>query len=104
MFGNLLNQTCSILRPSRPDGWGGGTSYEVIATGVPCRLQPASGREWLDGAVRGEATHRLFLPSGVDVTDKNVVEVGGKRYQVLPPVSDAGGAGHHLELSLKEYT
>lgn len=102
MFGNLLNRTCSILRPSRSDGWGGGTSYETIATGVPCRLQPASGREWLDGAVRGEATHRLFLGKGVSVRASDIVDINGTRYDVVPPVADAGGQGHHLELALKE--
>ena len=102
MFKDLLNQTCSILRPSRSDGWGGGTMYETIATGVPCRLQPASGREWLDGAVRGEATHRLFLKEGVDVRSSDIIEICGRRYDVLPPVADAGGQGHHIELALKE--
>ncbi|MDD7202434.1 MAG: hypothetical protein SPF89_11225 [Sphaerochaetaceae bacterium] len=102
MFKDLLNQTCSILRPSRSDGWGGGTSYEAIASGVPCRMQPASGREWLDGAVRGEATHRLFLKEGVDVRSSDIIEICGIRYEVLLPVADAGGQGHHIELALKE--
>lgn len=102
MFKDMLNQTCSILRPSRPDGWGGGTSYETIATGVPCRLQPESGREWLDGAVRGEATHRLFLERGAGVRSSDIIDINGIRYDVLPPVADAGGQGHHIELALKE--
>lgn len=102
MFKDLLNQTCSILRPSKSDGWGDKASYEAIATGVPCLLQPASGREWLDGAVRGEATHRLFLGKGVSVRAFDIIDINGIRYDVVPPVADAGGQGHHLELALKE--
>lgn len=102
MFKDLLNQTCSILRPRRSDAWADEGTAEEVAGNVPCRLQPASGREWLDGAVRGEATHRLFLKEGVDVRSSDIIEICGIRYEVLPPVADAGGQGHHIELALKE--
>lgn len=98
----LLDKKCSILRPRRSDAWADEGTAEEVAGNVPCRLQPASGREWSDGSVRGQATHVLFLPWGTDVRASDVVGIGNRRFEILPPVGDAGGQGHHLELSLKE--
>jgi|GEM_PF-2983745 hypothetical protein len=101
-FEGLLNTTCSILRPSRSDAWGGKASYDVVASGVPCRIQPVGGNEWRDGMVRGDATHRLFLKRGAGVRSSDIIDINGIRYDVVPPVADAGGQGHHIELALKE--
>lgn len=97
------NRTCDIHRPIPADGnWGSVPGVEVTA-GVPCRIQVASGNERWDGKVRGEATHRVFMPMA-DLRSSDWLVIDGVRYDIVPPVNDAGGGmGHHLEVDVKEY-
>lgn len=97
------NKTCSIHRPTPSDGSWGSSGSEQVIPNIPCRIQVASGNERWEGKVRGEATHRVFLPV-VEIRSSDWLEIDGVRYDVVPPINDAGGGiGHHLELSVKEY-
>jgi hypothetical protein len=104
MIYELFNRSASVYRPEPDAGaWGAVRSLKLVGSGIPCRIRPASGREWSAGKVRDEVTHKAYFPIGTDLLAKDVVEIGGVRYEVVPPVGDAAGAGHHLETWLKEY-
>ncbi len=99
----LYNRICEIHRPVPADGgWGSRSRTDVEAT-VPCRIQVAGGTERWDGKVRGEATHRVFMPP-FDLRSSDHLVIDGVRYDIVPPVNDAGGGmGHHLEVDVREY-
>jgi len=102
-FANLLNTTCSIktVTQSRDAAYGVTKTEAVRYTGVPCRLDGASGGEYRgDNRITSKATHKLFMRTGYNVNVKDVVVCGGKSYEVLL-VIDAGGHGHHVELALE---
>lgn len=101
---SLFNNSATVLIYTPADGsWGSADSY-TAGSGVPCRLRALSGSEYRDGKVRGEATHKVYLPSGTAVTTADRISIDGKIYDIIPPITDAGGgAGHHLEVQLKEH-
>ncbi|MFA7167435.1 MAG: hypothetical protein WC096_00890 [Sphaerochaetaceae bacterium] len=97
-----LDKTARILRETAASGdWGDtGTLTQVAA--VPCRIQASSGNETADGKIRSEATHLVFMEmTGLLTTDW--LEIDGVRYDIIPPLIDAGGAGHHLQAWVKEH-
>lgn len=99
-----FNTSATILRFTPSDGsWGSSDSYEEAGT-FPCRLRSLSGSEYRDGKVRGEATHKAYLPAGIPVNTADRIRIGDVVYDIIPPVTDAGGGeGHHLEINLKEH-
>jgi len=100
-FASRLDKIANILRVIPASGSWGSVDTLGIAASVACRIQASSGREYINGRIRTEATHLVFMdPVDLFVTD--VLEIEGKRYEVVPPVSDAGGAGHHLQVWVKE--
>ena len=101
---SLFNATATILSFTPSDGsWGSADSY-TAGSGVRCRLRALPGSEYRDGKVRGEATHKVYLPWGTAVTTADRISIDGKIYDIIPPITDAGGgAGHHLEVQLKEH-
>lgn len=99
----LFNAYATVLRFRGADGLWGSLDHYTETGPFPCRIRAVSGREYVDGRVRGEATHRIYLPAGIVVGPMDRIEVLGTVYDVLPPVRDAGGGvGHHLEVDLKE--
>lgn len=96
------NRKCDIHRIIPADGSWGSKPGEQVTADIPCRIQVAGGSERWEGKIRGEATHRVYLPK-VDVRSSDWLVIDGVRYDVVPPINDAGGGiGHHLELSVKE--
>lgn len=101
---SLFNATATILSFTPSAGsWGSSDTY-TTGSSVPCRLRALSGSEYRDGKIRGEATHKVYLPAGTPVNTADRISIGGKVYDIIPPITDAGGsAGHHLEVQLKEH-
>ena len=101
-----MNDICTLLAPAEPLGGWDDSKGKYVAQGyAPCRMITTSGNPFLDGRIRGETTHVLFLITDLPVDPTWIVEVDDKRYQILPPVNDAGGRlGHHMELQLREYS
>lgn len=101
---SLFNTSATVLRFTSSDGsWGSVDSY-VEAESVPCRIRALSGNEYRDGKIRGEATHKVYLPANApfDISDR--LRINGIVYDVIPPAyNSGGGAGHHLEVCLKEH-
>ena len=100
-----MNKTATLLSP-RPvqGGWNQERiQYEEIGK-IPCRLVDLSGRKWIDGRARDDATHKLFTTSAL-INTEWLIEIDGRRYSIIPPVIDAGGGiRHHIEVLLKEYS
>jgi head-tail adaptor len=46
--------------------------------------------------------HKIFLPYGTDVTEKDRITMGLSVYEVEFVNPDAGGEGHHVEVLVKE--
>lgn len=101
---SLFNTSTTILRFTPSDGsWGSTDSYSDAGS-HPCRLRSISGSEYREGKVRGEATHRAYLPAGVSIKTSDRLGINGKVFDILPPVVDAGGGeGHHIEVDLREH-
>ncbi len=99
-----FNTAATILRFTPADGsWGSVDTYEAVCS-VPCRLRALSGSEYMEGKVRGEATHKAYLPAGTPVNTADRISIEGKVYDIVPPIYDSGGGvGHHLEVQLKEH-
>ena len=107
MFDDLLNTMCTIQIATTAQN---ANSYQMIktwtthASSVACRLEQASGGVRVSGNdILSKTSHILFLDyrTDIDWSDKRIV-VGSNTFNILL-VSDAGGEGHHLELSLKGY-
>lgn len=104
VFEDLLNATCTIQRATAgsanaktgvpSETWGN------EAVGVACRLVRRKGREVL-GDLGGALTRELLcmLPFDTNVAEGDVIISGGVTYDVTH-VSNAGGAGHHLEATV----
>lgn len=105
-IGSVMNDICTLLAPAEPlGGWDDSKGKYTVQGYAPCRMITTSGNPFLDGRIRGETTHVLFLITDLPVDPAWIVEVDDKRYQILPPVNDAGGRlGHHMELQLREYS
>lgn len=77
------------------------TTEETVAT-VPGLVQPRSAREVAlasqAGAVIG--SHVLYIDPLAALGSDCWVEVAGERFDVVS-VADAGGVGHHYEVSLR---
>lgn len=103
---SVMNDICTLLAPAEPlGGWDGSDGKYTVQGYFPCRLIATAGSPFLDGRIRNETTHVLFVITDLPVEPSWIAEVDDKRYQILPPVNDAGGRlGHHLELQLKEYS
>ncbi|WP_320130254.1 hypothetical protein [uncultured Sphaerochaeta sp.] len=100
-FESRLDKTANILRKTPATGaWGSVDSLDKIGE-VLCRIQSSSGREYTNGKIRTEATHMVFMDK-TDLLTSDILEIEGTRYEVIPPISDAGGAGHHLQVWVKE--
>lgn len=98
-----FNTVATVLGFTPSDGsWGSSDSYEAVRN-VPCRIRALSGSEYRDGKIRGEATHKVYLSENtVNTADR--LMINGKVYDIIPPITDAGGGeGHHLEILVKEH-
>nr|WP_321265216.1 hypothetical protein [uncultured Sphaerochaeta sp.] len=101
-FESRLNKTASILRESEPTGDWGNVGDDITVGEVPCRIQASSGREYIDGKIRSDVTHLVFMESFVLLLGDKLM-IDGVTYEIVPPIIDAGGAGHHLQVWVKEY-
>lgn len=101
MLDHLLNNTCRVLKHKASDGsWGSNETWEADAE-YRCRLQPVSSRKYVDGKVRAEATHQLFLPFTEEISARDRIEVDGYIYEIVGTPEDAAGHHDHLEIYLK---
>ena len=101
---SLFNTSATILTFTASTGsWGSVDSYTDGAS-VPCRLRALSGSEYRDGKIRGEATHKAYLPAGTAIGISDRIRINGIVFDIIPPIYDAGGGkGHHMEVTLKEH-
>lgn len=104
MFEGLLNKRGDIYRPTldaatgpeAKPAWG-----DALYSDVSCRISNKQAKE-LDketGAVVWITTG--FFPFGTDIVEYDRLVVDDVRYDVQGVNSDAGGAGHHVEVVLK---
>lgn len=101
---SLFNTSATILTFTASTGnWGSVDSY-TDGFSVPCRIRALSGNEYRDGKIRGEATHKAYLPSRTSITTADRLRINGIVFDIIPPICDAGGGvGHHIEVTLKEH-
>jgi len=87
-----LPDSCTISRKTRvPDGGGGSVErWTPVATGVPCRLHPASaaagggaGMDVGGGRLNDETTHIVTLNPKTDVRLEDRIDVDGALFEVL---------------------
>lgn len=99
-----FNSSVTVLRFTPSEGsWNSVDRYTDDAI-VPCRIRALSGNEYRDGKIRGEATHKAYLPAGTAIGISDRIRINGIIFDIIPPIYDAGGgAGHHMEILLKEH-
>ena len=102
---SIMNDICTFLSPAEPlGGWDDSRGKYTVEGYAPCRLVTVSGNQFVDGRIRNEATHVLFVITDLPVEASWIAEIGSVKYRILPPLNDAGGRiGHHMELQLREY-
>ena len=103
-FSNLMNSKVNVTRPTRTtDGVGGWTeSFATVYTGMPCRIQPMSGREQaIYGAEKVVSTHKIFCDASYVIYERDKVVYGNRSFDVQL-VRDIDTMGHHLELEVRE--
>ena len=102
---SAMNDICTFLFPAEPlGGWDDSMGKYTVQGYAPCRLITTAGNPFIDGRIRNETTHVLFVITDLPVEPSWLVEVDERKYAIVPPINDAGGRlGHHLELQLKEY-
>ncbi|MEW6613942.1 MAG: hypothetical protein AB1401_00500 [Thermodesulfobacteriota bacterium] len=105
-FGSLLNMKGTITRYTvtyPEDKMGAATKTPtptVIATDVPCTIQPKSGRlRAIEYGQTLQAMYIGFFLIGTDLQEADEVEVNSVVYKVKF-VSDAAGRSHHIEADL----
>ena len=84
-------------------------TWGTIATGRPCRIEgqaPPSNVEstpTLGSAQVVTGGHTVFCGTGEDVTEKDRVVIGGRRFEVKFVNREPGGVtGHHFEIACVE--
>ena len=102
---SVMNDVATFYAPAEAlGGWDSSKGKYTIEGYAPCRLITTAGNPFIDGRTRGETTHVLFTITDLPVDVSWIVEVDEKKYEIVPPINDAGGRlGHHLEIQLKEY-
>lgn len=102
---SVMNDVATLLAPAEAlGGWDSSKGKYTVEGYAPCRLITTAGNPFIDGRVRGETTHVLFVVTDLPVDVSWIVEVDEKKYEIVPPINNAGGQlCHHLELQLKEY-
>ena len=103
-FEGLLNDTATIKRKAAvtsPGRWGGDRDpeWDTVETAA-VRLLPTSGRERGGGVEITTDTLMAGLSYGTDVTERDRLVISDVTYEVLN-VTDAGGAHHHLEATVR---
>lgn len=102
---SMMNDIAELFSPAEPlGGWDDSNGEYTLEGYAPCRLITTAGNQFIDGRIRNESTHILFLITDLPIQPDWIVKIGNTRYQIVPPIDNAGGQlGHHLELNLKEY-
>lgn len=82
------------------DSWGvPGESLETVASNVQALVQGRSSREQPRPTGVEITDALIFLPIGTNVRADDLILHGLDQYRVVGTPLDAGGAGHHLEVS-----
>ena len=107
-----LVHTCTIRRSSRALDAAGESidSMSDLATGVACRFYRPDAKELVATGGQVVVTHRLMLPYGQDVHEKDVVTaitdnqgtVLASEAAVNGVYRDPAGQRHHMECDLTE--
>jgi hypothetical protein len=101
----MLPDICTISRAQDTSDGGGGqtTTWPPVATGVPCRLTPASaagaGRRDIADRLTDDTTHIVTFAAGLDVRQGDHVTIDGQAFLAL--VVGTGGAwelARHVEV------
>jgi len=103
-FASLLNARMEVrrIRASQDAYWSQTQDSRPQAVLAPCRIQPLRADERVKfGALRAEATHKLWFHYAEDLAETDEVVIGGETYQVLA-VGNPAGAGHHKLAILSE--
>lgn len=101
----MLNKTCDIKRAANTKDSIGGTSkaWSTLAANVRCRIRTMTGREiFFRGGEGVSATHKIYLPAGTDITEKDMIESGGISYD--PTLVAPTSQGDHIEVEAKRRT
>lgn len=89
--------------PAVETGYNQPTQVAATVATIPGLIQPRSAREVAlsteAGVVIGQ--HVGYIDPLANLLTGDWLEVGGVRYDILA-IADAGGQGHHFELSLKQ--
>ena len=103
---SLCNTTATAYSWTRTSDLYGGwvRTSDVRYSGMPCRIQAASGQEIMTWASqRAVVTHKMFAPgtfSAIDPED-HVVDAAGTRYRVQF-VRNPDLMGHHTEVVMEQ--
>lgn len=104
MLDGLYNQTGQVYRQSETVDSMGGVTKNMAAYGdaFPCRIRAMSARERnMSGSTGVDVTHRLYCAASVTIAEADEVRIGTTVYHV-EFVNNPHGAGHHLEVDLRE--
>jgi hypothetical protein len=69
---------------------------------VSARVHTSPGEGTADGAVRGNATWKVFLPPGTQVDSDDLIAWEGRAARVLGPAMDMGAQGAMLKVMCAE--
>ena len=104
---SLCNTTATVVKATRTNDTHGGfvLTSDVVYSGVPCRIQPLSGREQIQYRRENvNVTTKMYVPgdnySSIN-GDCRVKDAGGKWYDV-EFVADIDLLNHHLEIAMQE--
>lgn len=102
-FEDLLNMTCTIVKKSfgpLRNTHGQPQEIDVLVPGVRCGLQEQSVVEGRRGDQSSVSKCKLYLNYGEDITERDQVVIGTRRFDVRE-VRDPGGRQHHLRVTLE---
>ena len=78
---SAMNDICTFLFPAEPlGGWDDSMGKYTVQGYAPCRLITTAGNPFIDGRIRNETTHVLFVITDLPVEPSWLVEVDERKY------------------------
>ena len=100
---SLLKMTATISRATAgaADSWGQpGETWATVAT-TKCLVQHISAKEMMSFGESVVSSHKVWLPYGTSVMNRDRVVVSGDTYEVIWVEDNVGGQAHHAMAMLK---